>query len=517
MENSNNTQGKVPENVGILHIEILKRLLKDIIAVDFDSLAFPEKLVIKNKVKALSALMLHPNGTPKTDRPYEIEEEQVRSLKKQLEKFKLTQKHILIIVIEKLLELAETKSWAICRKNSFIYLYNGAFWQIIDKDEFQNFLGEVAEKMGVNKFESKYFMFKEHLFKQFLSTGYLKSISPIQNEVLINLNNGTFAVTLQGDIKQKSYDPNDFLTYQLPFNYDKREKASLFQTYLDKVLPNRELQDILAEYLGYVFIDSSSLKLEKALLLYGSGANGKSVFFEIVTALLGPENISNYTLESLTNNTGYQRAKISNKLVNYASEISGKLEISFFKQLVSGEPVEARLPYGEPFTITKYAKLIFNCNELPSQVEHTDAYFRRFLIIPFNITIPEEEQDKELSKKIIDNELSGVFNWVLAGLERLLSKRNFTSSELVKKQTDDYKKKTDTTFLFLEDENYHKSLESYVLLQSLYNEYTSYCLNSGYRPLGKNKFSERLKYLGYDMDRLTAGNVVYIAKEIFIS
>src|SRR5690606_16817975 len=110
---------------------------------------------------------------------------------------------------------------------------------------------------------------------------------------------------------------------------------------------------------------------------------------------------------------GYARAMLANKLLNYATEINGKLETSTFKQLVSGEPVEARLPYGEPFTLTNYAKLIFNCNELPKDVEQTHAYFRRFLIVPFEVTIPGTEQDKELSKKIIESELSGVFNWVL--------------------------------------------------------------------------------------------------------
>ncbi|MBL0152061.1 MAG: hypothetical protein IPP93_00665 [Chitinophagaceae bacterium] len=110
-------------------------------------------------------------------------------------------------------------------------------------------------------------------------------------------------------------------------------------------------------------------------------------------------------------------------MVNYASEVNGKLETSIFKQLVSGEPVDARLPYGEPFTLINYAKLIFNCNELPKDVEQTHAYYRRFLIIPFDITIPESDQDKELSKKIIETELSGVFNWLLEGLKRLLKQK----------------------------------------------------------------------------------------------
>ena len=173
----------------------------------------------------------------------------------------------------------------------------------------------------------------------------------------------------------------------------------MFEAYLNKVLPGDEgvkKQMILAEYLGYLFIKTETLKLEQVLLLYGTGANGKSVFFDIVNALLGSENVSSYSLQNLTDDKcGYFRAMLANKLVNYTSEINGKLETAIFKQLVSGEPVEARLPYGEPFTLTNYAKLIFNCNELPKDVEQSTAYFRRFLIIPFDVTIPEAEQDKE--------------------------------------------------------------------------------------------------------------------------
>src|SRR5699024_11433451 len=120
-----------------------------------------------------------------------------------------------------------------------------------------------------------------------------------------------------------------------------------------------------------IFIKNGShnLKLEKALLLYGSGRNGKSVLYDILNALLGKENFSSYTLQDLTDQSGYYRAMIANKLVNYASEINNKLEANFFKQLVSGEEVSARLPYGQPMQLRQYAKLIFNANELPRDVE----------------------------------------------------------------------------------------------------------------------------------------------------
>ena len=88
--------------------------------------------------------------------------------------------------------------------------------------------------------------------------------------------------------------------------------------------------------------------------------------------------------------------------------------------MTSGEPIEARLPYGQPFTISRYAKLAFNCNELPTVPEHNHAFFRRFLIVPFNETIEDARQDKQLASKIIADELPGVLNWALVGLARLL-------------------------------------------------------------------------------------------------
>ena len=414
---------------------------------------------------------------------------------------KLLKKHYLVCCIENVLETAHQCNWGICRHHHFIYLYNSQYWSLIDKAEIEGFLGVAAEKMGIDKYDARHYMFREQLFKQFLAVANLPKPVPSDEVVYINLLNGTFEISTQKQMLRQP-DRHDFMTYQLPFGYDVNATCPMFDKYLNTVLPDKERQYILAEYLGSLFIKSSRLKLEKALLLYGGGANGKSVFFEIVNALLGgTENVSSYSLQALTNENGYYRAMLANKLVNYASEINGKLETSIFKQLVSGEPVEARLPYGDPFTMTDYAKLIFNCNELPKDVEQTPAYFRRLLIIPFDVTIPEGEQDKELARKIIGSELSGVFNWILEGLKRLLSQKNFTHSEAVDHQIELYKKQSNSVQLFLDEENYEKSIESYEDFKSVYSSYRTYCLDSGYRPVAKRTFGERLKAIGIEMEK----------------
>ena len=284
----------------------------------------------------------------------------------------------------------------------------------------------------------------------------------------------------------------------------------MFDKYLGRVVPDADCRKVLAEYLGYIFINN--LKLEKALILYGSGANGKSVFFEIVNAILGDENICSYSLQNLTKYDSYQRAELSNKLLNYASEINGKLEASIFKQLVSGEPVEARQIYGKPFVMRDYGKLMFNCNELPKEVEQTNAFFRRFIIIPFNQTIPESEQDPEMAKKIIASELSGVFNWLLDGLRRVLAQRKFTQSEMVQDQVDAYRRESDSVAMFIEEEGYSPAIDDFVFLKALYGDYKTFCCDNGYKTCSIRTFSERIKMIGFLTERKTPGNVVYAKK-----
>lgn len=427
------------------------------------------------------------------------------------EKAKLRKEHYLVTVVEEVLTLAKRNQWGMCERDGFLYLYNGAYWKVVEEKDLKAFLKQAAERMGIDKFKARHFEYAEQLFKQFNEMAYLPAPDADREAVKINLRNGTFGITLN---RQQLHAPNatDFLTHQLPFAYDTVATAPQFEKFLNRVLPDQDCQKILAEYLGYVFISPTKLKLEKTLLLYGSGANGKSVFFEIVTALLGPDNVSHYSLQSLTNEPAYCRAHLATKLVNYASEINGKLEADTFKQMVSGEPVEARLPYGQPFILTNYAKLIFNCNELPADVEHTPAFYRRFLIIPFGVTIPESEQDKQLAAKIIESELSGVFNWILCGLRRLLEQGHFTDCEAVRLQLEAYKRESDSVRLFLDDNGYSSDADCYTPLKELYRDYRVYCNEDGLHPVKKPNFQKRLNGIGIQTERRNVGNVVFVRK-----
>jgi putative DNA primase/helicase len=473
------------------HNEILSQLLFDVKEVNFKDKG-TEALKRKLKLPGLK----------------DNEKEEIKEL---IENFKLNEKHFLIIAIDEIIKLTKSKKWGICKNQDFIYVYNGAYWKSIDKEEFQKFLGEASEKMGIGKFTAKYYQFREKLFKQFIASEYLPTPPRTKEMVLINLMNGTFEISDKPIIRP--FKASDFMRYQLPFEYNPKAVAPKFMAYLDRVLPELDKQAVLCEFLGYVFVPQSHLKLEKALFLYGSGANGKSVFYEVMKALLGTHNTSEFTLQSLTDTTGYYRALIADKLVNYASEISGKLESTKFKSLASGEPMEARLPYGQPMIIEDYAKLIFNTNELPKDVEFNNAFFRRFIIIPFNVTIPEEEQNKTLHKEIINEELPGVFNWVLHGLKRLLSQKGFSKSPAIDRALEEFRTESDTVKRFLEEERYKSDLENKILLKDFYNEYKEFALDDGNRLLSKQSFKKRLESLKIYVKRESLGMQVFIKKE----
>jgi putative DNA primase/helicase len=196
--------------------------------------------------------------------------------------------------------------------------------------------------------------------------------------------------------------------------------------------------------------------------------------------------------------------------VNFASELNSRIgNNALFKQLVSGEPIEARHPYGQPLTVKDYAKLIFSTNELPKDVEQTDAYFRRFLIILFGVTIPKEERDSTLANRIIESELAGVFNWALNGLKRLLEQQQFTNCKLVEDTVEKYRQESDTVYLYLEEYDYKPSTIEHVTLKLVYEDYRNFSKNNGFIPCSARTFSERLRAHGYKVERKNFGNVVY--------
>ncbi|MCL2745215.1 MAG: phage/plasmid primase, P4 family [Planctomycetaceae bacterium] len=418
-------------------------------------------------------------------------------------------KEYTVILIQEITKVASIIKADLAAQNGQFYCWSGTHWKRVNEKEFRKFLRNAALRAGVPAITAQHYEFIDGLVKQFHSAADFPKL-PDTAEPMINLKNGTL-IFRQGQPPQlKPFDKNDGLTYCLPYSYESTAECPKFDEFLNRCVPDKILQLILLEYISYVFC--WSLNLEKVLILHGTGANGKSVFLNIVKRLIDPAQVSEFTLENITKRPDY-RAQLANYLLNVNSEINGGIGADIFKKVASREPLDARHLYGKPITINRYATLLFACNLLPREVENTDGFFRRFLIIPFEVQIPEAEQNPNLAMEIIEDEMSGVLNRVVSALETLLSEGKFRYCEKVRHAVADFRIDTDSVLSFLQEAGYQKSVEGYVQFSDLFQEYRNYCNEDGYRAVSKKVFSTRLRNAGYEMGN-AAGNakVVYVAK-----
>ena len=138
-------------------------------------------------------------------------------------------------------------------------------------------------------------------------------------------------------------------------------------------------------------------------------------------------------------------------------------------------------------------KLFTSYNRLPS-AESTYGFFRRWLLFPFDVTIPEGEQDIDLVSKL-NVELPGILNWVMEALKGLVERKGFSKST----KCDDALKRyihTSNSVLMFMDERCEVSEVGNISLAELYRHYTNYCAEDSLKRFGKKNFQEVLRNFG---------------------
>lgn len=376
-----------------------------------------------------------------------------------------------------------------------ILVFVGTHWQEIAYQQLIDFVRDCCRKIGLIDCLRGDPDFMNPLIEQFAfrRSHYHHNNVP-QGDAWINMQNGTLEIHEGGSIDFREHRADDFFTYVLRYVYDPRADCPTWHTFLVRVMPEQEMQMLLAEYIGYCF--TRNMKLEKMAVFYGTGCNGKSVTMDVIENILGKENVSHVSLSSATTDDE-KRTHLEGKLVNISPESNKNIDTAMLKQLVSGEPINVRKLYVGSYVIYEYAKLITSFNLLPP-TERTYGYFRRWLLFPFKVTIPEEEQDINLVRKLC-NELPGIMNWVLEGLRRLTTHGAFTNSPVCNNALAEYQKHTNTALMFLSE---RCEIDSYsqTKLKDLYREYCLFCSEEGCTSrLTKRHFKENLEAFGTTM------------------
>lgn len=246
---------------------------------------------------------------------------------------------------------------------------------------------------------------------------------------LLNFKNGVF------DLDRDTFaehNPNNLFLTKIPVNYDPSANCPLIKTFLSEIL-NEEQLLIIQEWFGFGLYRKYFIK--KALILVGQGDTGKSTLLNLMSYFFGLLNISGITLQKISTDK-FASSNLYAKHINILDDLP-KTDISDnggFKIATGGGIITGEKKFGDQFQFMNYAKLTFACNKIPDVKDvDDDAYFLRWIVLNFDFPIPDDKKDKRLIDKITtDEELSGLLNFALIGLKRLLENESFSYKKSIK-------------------------------------------------------------------------------------
>ncbi|MDA0652759.1 MAG: phage/plasmid primase, P4 family [Proteobacteria bacterium] len=180
---------------------------------------------------------------------------------------------------------------------------------------------------------------------------------------------------------------------------------------------DQELVDYLQRLSGYCL--SGSTREHALFFLYGTGANGKSVFINTISGILGDYHrtapIETFT-QSKNDRHPTELAMLQGaRLVTATETEQGRpWAESKVKALTGGDPIAARFMQKDFFEYIPIFKLLIAGNHKPRLTSVDEAIRRRMNLIPFSVTVPAEKRDEELPAKL-KAEWCGILQWMVEG------------------------------------------------------------------------------------------------------
>ena len=294
------------------------------------------------------------------------------------------------------------------------------------------------------------------------------------NKNFIHLQNGMF--NLQNMVFEE-FRSDIISTNKIPVFYDEKMDCPMIKKFLSEILKTNDI-DVMQELFGYLLL--KDYNIQKAFMFIGDGANAKTTLLNLFKAFIGEDNISAVSLQKLLKND-FALAELYGKLANIHDDISDKA-LSYtggFKMLTGGGTISAEKKYKKPFTFTNYAKLIFTTNKLPETHDKTSAFFRRWIPVNFPNVFEGNKKDTNILDKITtQNELSGLFNWAIIGLKRLMENGCFSHGVSTDEMCVLYEKMSNSLFAFVQD-RVVVDVNGFVSKEDFYNTFCEYCKDNG--------------------------------------
>ncbi len=278
--------------------------------------------------------------------------------------------------------------------------------------------------------------------------------------------------------KFESFTPEEFVTIQLPHRYIPNATCPKIQKFIKEVVD--ENIDFIQEFIAYCLYPG--YPIHRAGMLVGDGENGKSTLIRLIVNFLGAENVSSMTLQSLSEDK-FAASELYNKLANLSADLPSRTlsNTGMFKMLTGGDPISTARKYKGRIHWINRSKMLFSCNKIPETHDDTRAFFRRWHIIECKNYFPANNRDiKILDKICTPKEMSGLLNWALKGLHRLLENGKFSVAEDYAKVQKHYMRKSNSARAFIEEcLELTLNPDNKIETEDLYKQFVKWCQKNG--------------------------------------
>lgn len=317
------------------------------------------------------------------------------------------------------------------------------------------------------------------------------------NNDLINFPNGMYSIT---ENKLMEHEKNYYSSIQMEYNYSASADCPRWKLFLEEITnSNAERIQLIQEMFGYAI--DRNLQLQKCFYLNGVGANGKSVLLKTLEKMVGCKNATHVELAYL--DSPFNRIQLMNSMVNVCMDMKTDVKgvESYFKAVVSGDPIDGCYKGKDIVNFIPKAKMFFAANEMLSMKTVDFSILRRIIFLNFPMTFcnnPSKDNERlidyDLQEKL-DAELAGIFNWAVEGLKAIRKSRAFTETQDQQKMAYETKVLNNPMITFVEEwaSKVESNLTNKKLKKDVYNDYCNWCEDNNYNAWGSNTFWRRLR------------------------
>lgn len=313
------------------------------------------------------------------------------------------------------------------------------------------------------------------------------TVHAVQPERWVNVRNGLLDWRT-GELAE--HTPEVRSTYQLAVDWQPAATCPTVDSWMLEVV-EADVVPLLWEVIGVAVY--ARLPFHRAVMLAGTGRNGKGTFLRLIERLVGAEHCAALTLHQIAEDR-FMPAGLFGKVVNLAGDIDARAVTAtgLFKMLTGEDQVTAQRKHQHDFRFHNQALMVFSANQLPTSSDHTEGYGSRWVVVPFRkLTLGRhgsKPEDHDLEGRL-HAELPGVLVRAVEGLRSAMARGGFVMPASVAAETDAFIKASNPLHTFAEDHLEVTGLASdEVSRVGVYSAYQAWCKIAGAGALSARRF-----------------------------